>query len=309
MRILVAYDGSTSADAAIDDLRRAGLPPQGEALVVCVADGVLAQSETAVRGETQTDIGSSRSKLANAEALADRAVERIRSRFPQWTVSSEALWGSPPKIVLDTASWWQPDLLIVGSHGRSGVARFFLGSVSLELVHKAPCSVRITRMGASGENHGPIGIVIGTDGSAEAEAAIRTVAARSWPENTEVQIIAAAQTLVPVTTELEASTYAQEPAYSVIRQADEQMRLRLGNIAAESASILRRAGLIASAQVVDSDPRDAILSAAEFASADTIFVGARGLGRMERLLLGSISSYVVTHAHCSVEVVRGTYSK
>jgi nucleotide-binding universal stress UspA family protein len=309
MRILVAYDGSLSADAAIEDLRRAGLPKQADVLVVCVADGGFGRSETTSPRESETKSDSSwRSKLAEAEALAEKASERIGALFPQWTVSLEALWGSPHKVILDTTNGWHPDLLVVGSHGRSGVARLFLGSVSLELIHKAACSVRVTRMGGSPKTDCPIHIIIGTDGSAEAEMVIRSVASRSWPENTEAQIVSAAQTLVPVTTELEASTYAQEPAYSVIREADEQMRFRLGNIAAESANALRRSGLIASTHVVEGDPRDAILAAAEHAKADTIFVGARGLGRVARLLLGSVSSYVVTHAHCSVEVVRGSHA-
>jgi nucleotide-binding universal stress UspA family protein len=147
--------------------------------------------------------------------------------------------------------------------------------------------------------------VIGIDGSEEATLAIRSVTARCWPETTEVRIVSAVQALVPVTTALDESTFAQEPAYSVIREADERLRFRLRNIAAESANALRRAGLIATTHIVNGDPREAILTAAEVALADTIFLGARGLGRMERLLLGSVSGYVVTHAHCSVEVVRG----
>src|SRR5262249_436543 len=113
----------------------------------------------------------------------------------------------------------------------------------------------------------------------------------------------------PATTALEASTFAQEPAYSVIREADERLRFHLGSIAAEAANALGGAGLIAKTYVVDGDPREAIMTAAEVTRADMIFVGARGLGRLEGLLLGSVSSYIVTHAHCSVEVVRGKHAK
>ena len=78
----------------------------------------------------------------------------------------------------------------------------------------------------------------------------------------------------------------------------------VGSWLAESANALRRAGLIATSRVIDADPREAILAAAETSNANTIYVGARGLGRMDRLLLGSVSTAVVTRAHCSVEVVR-----
>jgi nucleotide-binding universal stress UspA family protein len=306
VRILIAYDGSISGDAAIEDLRRAGLPPDAEALIVCVADKSLARSEPSGAGDPAIEHdGSWRSKLAEADALVATARERIRSHFPQWSVSSKALWGSPAKVVLDTTGWWHPDLLVVGSHGRSCLTRLFLGSVSLDLIHNAACSVRVTRAAESPRADGPIRIVLGIDGSEEAAKVIRLVAARSWPKETEAQIISALQTLVPITEDLDASTFAQEPAYSVIREADEQLRVRLGKIATESADALRRAGLIATTHVVEGDPRETILMAAWAAGADTIFVGARGHGRMERLLLGSVSSYIVTHAACSVEVVRG----
>jgi nucleotide-binding universal stress UspA family protein len=219
-------------------------------------------------------------------------------------VTSKGLWGSPAKIILETAEWWHPDLLVVGSHGRSPIARFFLGSVSLELIHKARCSVRVTRAGRPSNREAPIRLVIGHDGSDEADAVIRSIAARSWPDKTEVRVISAVQTLVPAVTALEANTFAQEPAYSVICQADERMRFRLENIASEAANVLRRAGLLVTSSVVDGDPREAILTAAESFEADAIVVGARGLGRMERLLLGSVSTYVVAHAGCTVEVVR-----
>jgi len=162
----------------------------------------------------------------------------------------------------------------------------------------------VARASESPNSDRPIRIIIGNDGSNEAEAMIRSVAKRSWPADTEAKIISVVQTLVPATTLLEASTYAQEPAYSVIREADEQMRSRLGQIAAESANTLRRAGLSASCATIDGDPRAIIVAEAERLKGDAIFVGARGLGRMQRLLLGSVSSYIVTHAHCTVEVVR-----
>jgi nucleotide-binding universal stress UspA family protein len=299
MRVLIAYDGSPSADAAIEDLLRAGFPEQTDALVVCVSDGVMHEGARGAEGDV-----SWTSRVTGAETLAETATTRLSEYFPTWSVSSEALWGHPGKAILDTCTRWRSDLIVVGSHGHSPVARLFLGSVSMELVHKAHCSIRIGRKRSYGEDD-PVRIVIGIDGSPESAAAIRAVAARAWPRNTEAQIISAVQTLAPVITPLETSTYAQEPAYEVIRQADEKVRLRVNDIASESAKVLRRSGLLVSTAVIDADPRDAILAAAESSSADAIFLGARGLGRMERLLLGSVSGHIVNHAHCTVEIVRG----
>jgi nucleotide-binding universal stress UspA family protein len=301
MKVLVAYDGSTYSDAAIADLMRAGLAKDTETLVVCVEDGALPHSGAF---ESNEHDDSWRSRLAPAQELADLAVAKLRSHFPQWELSTEVLLGPPAKIILDTSARWHPDLIVVGSHGRSPIARLFLGSVSTELIHKAACSVRVARKSGAAATD-PVRIVIGHDGSAQAEQLVRSVAARSWPQNAHAQVVSVAQTLVPLITTLEASTYAQEPAYSVVREADECLKFRLNNIAAESANILRRAGLSAESVVVEGDPREVLLIAAENLKADAIFVGARGLSRMERLFLGSVSTHVVTHAPCSVEIVRG----
>ena len=42
MKILIGYDGSNSADAALSDLKRAGLPHEAEALIISVADVMMA---------------------------------------------------------------------------------------------------------------------------------------------------------------------------------------------------------------------------------------------------------------------------
>ena len=303
MKILIGYDGSSCANAAIEDLRRAGLPSQSDALVVCVADGNIPLPDE-IMEEADSD-QSWRSKLEGAEKLAHEAADKIASSFPRWRISAEGLWGSPAKILLETADWWHPDLIVVGSHGRSPVARLFLGSVSLELIHKATCSVRVTRTREAFPRSGPLRLIVGTDGSTEADSVINAVAARSWPEKTEAQIVSAVQTLVPAaTTTLEANTFLQEPAYTVICEVDERERGRLHKVSEASAEILRRTGLITTCSVVDGDPRDIILAEAELSNADTIFLGARGLGRVERLVLGSVSTHIVSHAHCTVEIVR-----
>ncbi len=75
-------------------------------------------------------------------------------------------------------------------------------------------------------------------------------------------------------------------------------------ISTHAAERLRAAGLTALPIVEEGDPRDVLVRQAEDWKADTIFVGARGLGRVERFLLGSVSSAAVAHAPCSVEIIR-----
>jgi nucleotide-binding universal stress UspA family protein len=292
MKVLFAYDGSNSAEAAIEDLPRAGFPEKGKALVITV-------------GSNRVGPFGALTSITEAKSLAEDAQRRIHARLPEWTVWSEALRGQPADVLLDICGWWRPDLFVVGSHGHSRGGRFFLGSVSLELLHKAQCSVRVVRNGKRAMRAGPIRIVIGHDGSTEADGVIRSVASRSWPAETEAHIVSVVPALVPATVAaLEFNNCVQEPACTVVREIDEREHQRLLRVAEDSANILSCAGLKTDFSVVDGHPQDVILAEAELSSADTIFIGARGMGSLQRLFLGSVSTYVVTHAHCAVEVVR-----
>ena len=72
----------------------------------------------------------------------------------------------------------------------------------------------------------------------------------------------------------------------------------------EAGDMLRDSGLTVVETVIEGNPREAIIAEADAWKADAIFVGARGLGRVQRFLLGSVSSYITRHAHCTVEVSR-----
>ena len=67
---------------------------------------------------------------------------------------------------------------------------------------------------------------------------------------------------------------------------------------------LRAAGFQAATIIKAEEPKRLLLDEAEHWKPDCIFIGARGLGRLERLRLGSVSSAIAARAHCSVEVVR-----
>ena len=71
-----------------------------------------------------------------------------------------------------------------------------------------------------------------------------------------------------------------------------------------AAEKLGSAGLKVSIVVGEREPKALLCSEADKLMADCIFVGARGMGRLERFLIGSVSSAVAARAHCSVEVVR-----
>jgi nucleotide-binding universal stress UspA family protein len=295
MKILIGYDGSTHADVAIDDLKWAGLPDTAEAIVLSAVEWPTVQ---AIRswGMVETDFSPEwMERIAAAKQLAEEGANRLRQQFPQWKVDIEPSAGNPADTILEKATAWPADLIVVGTHGRSAIGRAVLGSVSLKLIREASCPVRVARSHA---HDGPLRVLIGTDGSPEADNTLSEVCRRSWPAGTEVQVLAVHELLVPANAERIA--IGQE----IYRKTNEDEHFRLKDVTRRAAEKLTQAGLHASAALKEGEPKEVLVEEARSWNADTIFVGARGLGRIEGLLLSSVSSATVAHAPCTVEVVR-----
>jgi nucleotide-binding universal stress UspA family protein len=299
MKILIGYDGTEGANLALDDLQRAGLPGEADVRVVTVAEPsfLLASiSGPMIAGESVIGIGPART-------LAEKAVARIRSEFPNWTVGEIVVSGSPAGAMIATADEWKPDLLVIGSHGHSMLGRFFLGSVSQTVIAQAPCTVRVARPNlhkGADDTRSPLRLLVGVDGSHGAENAIRCIASRKWPQGTEARIITGLWLMPPAADEMDLhENEAMRMAEWVHRAKYDAQEL-----VESAAQSLNEAGLITSVLVRQEEPKRLLLLEAESWNADCIFVGARGLGRLERMLMGSVSLAVVTRAHCSVEVVR-----
>jgi nucleotide-binding universal stress UspA family protein len=187
MRILIAYDGSECAEAALDDLTRTGLPHRAEALVFAVVELGLPPPHPETYG-LMPDTGQ-QPEIEEAERLVLRAIERLKANCPEWTVSAKIERGSPASTILDVAEDWHPDLIVVGSHGRSAVGRLVLGSVSQKVVTEARCSVRVAR-GKVDLEPAAVRLIIGIDGGPGARNAVAAVASREWPKGSRVQIVA-----------------------------------------------------------------------------------------------------------------------
>lgn len=305
MKILIAYDGSSGADDALDDLRRAGLSAEARTRVLSVANvwvpprpdeevrlqPAMAVTEEWVIAARDQAHEKAMDAVEEARALAVGACERVRASFPSWEVSAEASADSPAWAVLKEASIWKPDLIVLGSHGRSPLDHFMLGSVSQKVVAEARCSVRVSR-GQNRRVDSPVRIVIGVDGSPGADAAVRSVAQRSWPSDTRVYIVVVIDPVL-------AAAILWRETYGPARDVQERAQALVEAVVER----LREAGLAASPHILTGNPKQVLIEATERWDADCIFVGARGLRGIGRSFLGSVSTAVSSRSRCSVEVV------
>jgi nucleotide-binding universal stress UspA family protein len=296
MKALIAYDGSACADAALDDLKRAGLPGEVEAMVMTVAEFWLPPPPATFKPILTAATEQLPAPVEAARNLAIAASQRLQIMFPAWEVRAEALVGSPASAILSNADEWKPDLIVVGSHGRSALGRFILGSVSQKIVTEAHCSVRVAR-GRGIDARAPARILLGFDGSLDALAAVRTIASRTWPEKSAIRVLAV---LAPTISDSPLLPWTPEQIAQREASAREWMQKQIEAAAEE----LRSSGLAVTPVITAGDPKQALLDEADGWQADCLFIGARGHNRLVRFMLGCVATAVVARARCSVEVVR-----
>ena len=308
MKILIAYDASECADAALEDLKSAGLPKTAEALVMTMADVFLPppiNEEVDNTFPMYVPAGVRRAheraerKLKEAESRAKRASEQIKKSFPEWQVRQDALADPPAWAIIRTADQWKPDLVVVGAQGHSVLGgRLILGSVSQRVLYEASCSVRVAR-GRQRDGASPLRLLIGVDNSPYSDAAVDAVCRRDWPKGTEVRLVAVVDTVMAITPDP-----SQPLVLKWIEVGDEENWDEVRQIFQPSADKLKSAGLDAAVMIRRGNPTNELLDEAESWGADCIFLGPKGSRGIDRFLLGSVSSAVSARADCSVEIVR-----
>jgi nucleotide-binding universal stress UspA family protein len=310
MKLLIGFDGSDCAKAAVQDLVLAGLPAEVDATILSVADMLIKvpyEEYLPPAMDAQPParlVATARALAADAMGDARRAslegVDLVSTLFPNWDVRAEVVPDSPYWALIKHAEQNAADLVVVGSHGRNAVGRLFLGSVSQNVLAHAACSVRVARTRERPSTAPPPRLLLAVDGSRCSNMAVDAVAARAWPDGTEVRVVTAVD---PQLSMAIAYHFAYDAAGPLGGPADDVVSAAR-HTADAAANRLRKAGLTAGTHVETADPKRLIVDEAARWCADCVFLGARGHTRLERFTLGSVSAAVAARAECTVEVVR-----
>ena len=144
-------------------------------------------------------------------------------------------------------------------------------------------------------------ILLAVDGSPCSEAAVEEVGRRPWPEGSAIKVLTTFELPTPPTPEGWAlpANYFQEMDAALRKQAENVINRAIAKLKPKLNKTISL-----DAQILPGPPRNVILDEAEDWGADLIVVGSHGYRTWERFLLGSVSQSVVSHAKCSVEVVR-----
>jgi nucleotide-binding universal stress UspA family protein len=147
MKLLLAIDDSdysrTATRAVIEQFRSEGTEVRVLNVVEWPADlsTSVAFAPGTMAGGPIAELYEETHRLS--EQLLSRTAELLRASG--FTASQEMREGDARHVILECAAEWKPDVIVLGSHGRTGLDRFLLGSVSENVVRHASCSVAIIR--------------------------------------------------------------------------------------------------------------------------------------------------------------------
>lgn len=307
MKLLIAYDGSEHAKAAIRDLRRSGMPSHGTALVTTVGEaavspvGAPSLDPTAARRSdvflthTQTETALA---VSEAEKLAQEGAALVSDTLSGWDVTTHVRLGRPAEIIIDNANAWGADLIVVGAQGRSALGRLLMGSVSQHVATKSERSVLVARHVVD-RGDTPVRIILGIDGSPAAHAAVEAVKNRTWSDNTEVRVVAIAGTHRP-----NAAAKRVPTAAAWIDESNQSQRDTARAALEQSIRTLASAPLRVSEHFAEGGVQQILNDQATKYDADCIFVAGQSFsGDLPRGTAEAINALVTT-APCSVEIVR-----
>lgn len=146
MKILVAIDDSTFSDAAITSVTERSWPEGSIFKLLSVVEPFHPEYAGWHTNYMPVAVEAQKELVEAAKTLVNQKVKKLTEAFGRQCVLAEVREGYVTDTILEAAKEWPADLIVVGSHGRTGITRLLLGSVSEAVVSQAPCSVEIVKM-------------------------------------------------------------------------------------------------------------------------------------------------------------------
>lgn len=301
MNILLAIDHSRDAEVAARFLLALPIPSGSDLTllhVISPLEGLAALSQVA---DLEKGLGTIRK---NARARADQFIGAIQEQFSrrEWKVRSLILEGSVAEEILTAIERHNIDLTILGTKGISGIQRFLLGSVSEQVLNYGACSVCVVRKEprwVEGSTSQDMRILLATDGSPDAKAAVQFLNKIELPSS-EIIVLHVIDSKHNLHIAKEGS---DKPELIQLAESIMEHRIRAGTIVLEEIHSNLRQKFRPEA-LARGYAAEEIIKAAERVKPDLLVVGSRGLRSVTRGLLGSVSHKVARYAPCSVLVVR-----
>jgi nucleotide-binding universal stress UspA family protein len=293
-RILVPTDFSATSDAALTYAKRLAERFDASLHLVHAFEDPFTTAAFAAEAYTTLPLALREQLVLDAEArLTDRLSTDERIRF---NGTAEIVTGTPSAAIVDYARTLGIDLIVMGTHGRGGMAHVLLGSVAERVVRTAHCPVLTLR---DRPNRAIQHILVPTDFSATADAALDYAFALAARFGADVQLLHVLDD--PFLAEgMTAEAYiAEAPTVRTAMLRDAQTRLT-------HRAVPPSADVTVYSEVLFGHNAKTIAEYAAMRNIDVIVMGTHGRTGVAHLLLGSVAERLVRTAPCPVFTVRQT---
>jgi len=285
-KILVPLDGSTLAEAAID-------------MAIDLAAGAPVTLSLLRAAEARTLPGADPTDMeVHVVREAEDYLASVRDRLAQrgiTDVDTSVWYGQAAPAIPEAARLKKADLIVMSSHGRSGLGRLILGSVAESVLHITTVPLCIVRTSTMPSTYR--GVLVALDGSPEAETILPLVIKIASTLNLEVTLVRVNVPVRPTVVEGAAWTVLDDPEVERI-DAEEYL--------APLAVDFRRAGIRVKTEVRRGPAAEEIVKAASESNADLLAMTTHGRSGLGRFFLGSVAETVLRTSTLPVLLMRAT---
>jgi len=208
-------------------------------------------------------------------------------------VESLVCEGEPPDVIVDIAREKKADLIAMGTHGRRGIKRLIMGSVTSKVIVNAPCDVMVVKKPCAECTGEYKSILVPFDVSEFSKKAIEHACQLSKIDSAEIKILY----VIPRYEEMIEFFKTESIKKSLAQEAD--------RIINEAKKIASNHGITASATIQEGHVGEKIIETANMLKNDLIVMGAHGWKGVSKAIMGSTTERVIMNASCPVLVVKG----
>jgi nucleotide-binding universal stress UspA family protein len=284
-KVLLATDGSEPSDVAVRFLGLLPLAVGSRIQVVTVTEG-----RDWAMPEWYTETGYAWAKRTAEAALPALVRDGVE-------VTAAARIGACAYEIIQAAEEFEADLVVLGSHGLTGLEGFLLGSVARNVAKHARRPVLVAREAT----HGLRRVILAVDESKHAVQAVEYAARLPLPPETEVVVLNVVRPYHPYPGLAPDDLAGFQREVAAVSAGLHRTAEKLVERAAHR---LKAVGKHVTTEVLEGDPATEVLRLAAAEEADLIIAGARGHSLIEGLLVGSVADRLLKTARCSVLLVR-----
>ena len=283
--IVVAYDDSEYSKAAL--LEASHWIKRHGGKVVLVYSVFFDAEELAI------DPGQSEKRFELGKKICYQRQEKVSTELGiEGDLETLVCEGEPHEVLVNVATGRKADLIAIGTHGRKGLKKLFLGSVTSRVIVSSPCDILAVKEPCANCTGKYASILVSFDGSEFSKKAMIRACELAKIDGSEIRVFY----VIPRYEEMIEFISSSSIKESLHRDAECIME--------EAKIIATEQGVKIETEIAEGDEAEKIVEKAKELKSDLIIKGTHGWGSINRAIIGSITERVIINAPCPVLIVK-----